>query len=97
MDNTKGYQGWTNYQTWAVALWVDNDEGLYHERIRVVRRSLARGNAYDVERALKSWIEEMTPDMGATLWADLLTSALSDVDWSELAAHWIAEDEEGSK
>jgi hypothetical protein len=24
-----GYNGWTNYETWAVKLWMDNDEGSY--------------------------------------------------------------------
>jgi len=26
------YNGWTNYETWAVALWIDNEEGSYYAR-----------------------------------------------------------------
>ena len=25
--NEQGYNGWTNYETWCVHLWLDNDEG----------------------------------------------------------------------
>ena len=26
----KRYNGWTNYETWAVKLWIDNDEDSYN-------------------------------------------------------------------
>ena len=30
------YNGWSNYETWNVALWIGNDEGLYNMARRCV-------------------------------------------------------------
>jgi hypothetical protein len=30
------YNGWTNYPTWAVNLWLSNDEPLYREAVEIV-------------------------------------------------------------
>lgn len=30
METDTTYNGWKNYETWNVILWLDNDEGLYN-------------------------------------------------------------------
>lgn len=29
MTTNEGYNGWTNYETWCVSLWIDNEEPSY--------------------------------------------------------------------
>jgi hypothetical protein len=29
-NDTQTYNGWTNYETWCVHLWLTNDEGTYN-------------------------------------------------------------------
>jgi len=33
----EGYNGWTNWETWNVALWIGNDPGLYELACDVAR------------------------------------------------------------
>ena len=88
------YNGWANYETWATALWIDNEPGSYDERRDLARRARSE---HDLADALKSWMTEAAPDLGATLWADLLGAALSEVDWDEIATNWYAQEREAEK
>lgn len=95
------YNGWTNYETWAVSLWIDNHQATYdywlRETIRqyneaeddeMVRRGLWTADQaarYNLARQLKDEIINAAPDLGATLYSDLLTAAFNKVNWTEIA------------
>ena len=89
------YNGWRNYETWAVKLWLDNEEPSYNywnERAKEVLRDPRKSDIltteqtarYDLADELKRAHEENAPTIGG-VFADLLNAALSEVDWSEIA------------
>lgn len=89
----KEYNGWTNYETWVVKLWVDNDEGsnnywaeqadecLEQATRRHFDASEATGLLAD---AIKEQHETALPDVQGFA-ADLLNAAMSEVNWYEIA------------
>jgi hypothetical protein len=80
------YNGWTNYPTWAVALWVDNDEGLTEERDALVQNY--HDDAYELSVHLREWVEQLLDSEGGSLQSDLLGFAVAYVDWDDLARSW---------
>lgn len=87
------YNGWKNYPTWNVNLWLSNDEGLYNAT-RERAEAYAGMNRPRIEFAdsLKHWVrDDLAPDLGASFAADLLGYALDQVDWIEIADAWIDE------
>lgn len=105
MTADKTYNGWTNYETWNVKLWMDNERGSYEAGRAMAREAYASTEvreAGDVltryERAtytladqLKEEYEERSQEIleaakaTGTVWADLLSAALSEVNWDEIA------------
>lgn len=73
--------GWTNWATWNVALWIGNVESTYRARCRAIG---ADSTEADVERFVRETYPSGTPDMDGP--ADL-----ADVDYGELLEHWRAE------
>ena len=101
MSDEQGYNGWKNYPTWAVNLWLNNDEGLYRYSLELagrtveeieVREPFTRDEAirYEMAETFKNFVtDDLAPDLGASFAADLLGYALESVDWYEIADAWI--------
>ena len=51
------YNGWANYQTWNVALWIQNDYGIYKEA-----QAWARHGYKSLSHQLVEWMGQTTPD-----------------------------------
>jgi len=76
------YNGWTNYETWVVKLWLDNERGDQEMMEEIVRENTDDWTASEV---LRDTLAEYMPDLGGTLWDDLLNSAWEEVNWREIA------------
>ena len=95
MATATTYNGWTNYETWAVKLWMDNEQGTqeyWSDRAKEILRDPRTSDVlttdqtarYDLADQLKAEHEENAPTIGG-VFADLLSASLSKVNWSEIA------------
>lgn len=95
----KTYNGWKNYETWVVNLWIENEIDDYHcwqAEAQLVWNDAEAGEVLDkyfaakleLSNRMKSWIEENTPDI-CGIYTDLLNAAISEVDFIEIAEHYI--------
>jgi len=93
--NEHSYQGWENYETWNVARWIDKDQellGTVHDRGRENKE------VADFADAIRDLILDMAPELEeASLYSELLFSALDEVNWFELAQAYLKEIEEMDK
>lgn len=95
------YNGWSNYETWNVALWIDNEPGSHRHARELAQEAWdgARAGsvftreenaAQELAEMLEEWNDGSNPLAGtSSMFADLLSSALSEVDWYEIAENFL--------
>ena len=98
--NHKEYNGWTNYETWVVNLWMDNEEGIHDYWLEVAEDAYSdeakeQNHFSKIEDAaciladrLKDHHEENRPELPG-VYGDLIGAALSEVNWREIAEHLL--------
>ncbi|HZZ26704.1 MAG TPA: hypothetical protein VFE46_01750 [Pirellulales bacterium] len=100
------YQGWTNYETWCVALHLDNTRESYQRSRNDAQAAFERAPStkrvtecgWTVREAAQSElatllcdaVESEQPTLNG-MFHDLLNGALSQVNWSEIAASILSE------
>ena len=99
------YNGYTNYETWNVALWLNNEYGDYqYWTARVNELKEERNNPdfshrywtakeyakFTLADEIKEYVEDGNPLAdNASMFSDLLGAALSSVDWNEVAEGFL--------
>ena len=83
MNDNEKYNGWKNYETWNVNLWIREKEGLFG-----YLKSLAKQveDSHELADMIREEIEENSPLIDqASLYSDILGAALRRADYREIA------------
>lgn len=76
------YNGWANYETWAVSLHLNNDEGSQEMLLDLIREA---DDVHEAADRLAEWVTDYDDVATASgVYGDLLGHALSRVDWREI-------------
>jgi hypothetical protein len=91
---TDTYEGWKNWETWNVMLWLNNEEPLYRAKQAFLRRG--KLDVPSVRRFCEETFPRGTSDMRSDH-RETVAEQWAKVDWSELAEHFATEAIEDAK
>ena len=107
----KGYQGYENWETWNVSLWLSNDEGLYYTTIDIMASNPPRySKAADIwiadqaSEALEEFVNQLLDDnvisdkisIHRVRWQEVMMGFV-DVDRTEISVNWKMWEEQVEK
>ena len=102
----QGYQGWTNHETWATALHIDNNQGLLETALDYALTCLDHHPEEEgweaincLSETLENWFDDIAGDFtelslnAYNMLRDI--GSLYRVNWRELADHYLDQVREG--
>jgi len=87
-DGDKGYNGWTNWETWVLHLWIYNEQDIQESWLKAAR--WCEGDTAFLANMLCEEYGEAIPELSG-MWMDLLTSSFQEINWFEIAESLIAD------
>lgn len=95
---TDEYNGWTNRETWATALHIDNDEGLHSYRNEMCEEAATeepteyqtkrQAEVYCLETTLQAWVEELSESVYSPDTADFPANQALAGMFSDIGSLW---------
>jgi hypothetical protein len=92
---TKTYNGWTNYETWCVNLWLTNEPD--SEQMLRMLCQMTSTSVYYRENRLKDLINDLWSecvDDVPGMFVDLIATALNHTNWREIVENHEHDDED---
>ena len=88
-EKNRGYNGWSNYETWNFKLWLDNDEFSYKRTQELVKAS--NKDAGELASNLRDLAMYEAPEIQASFYSDVMMASVREVNYYEVAQSLLEE------
>lgn len=81
MSESTGYNGYSNYETWLVSMWLNNDRLTYNALEEIKAKDVS---VHSKAEELEELVRELYEFEPVGLVADFVNAAFARVDWAEI-------------
>lgn len=84
------YNGWHNYETWCINLWLTNEQSTYEYWFNQINKSdepihqEAQAMKEEIEELLDNHLDRLSEPL-PDIFIEFIKASLSEVDWLEIA------------